>query len=457
MKKFFTENLILKILSVFLAILTWIVVMNVEDPVKTRTIAGIKVEILNEDVITGQNQVYTVTEGQLISVKVSGPRTMVDSLKSTDFTATADFQDISQANSVPINVELTEYANQQKITISEKSNNTMRLSVEALVDQEYPVKVKYLGAMPENYVIGQSNPQITSITVNAPESVHNEIESVCAAVDVTNATEDFDSSSEIRIYTRNGVELAQPDNNVTPSVQTILIQNIVYYTKKVPIICGSVDSDGKNVSVSGISLSQDSVQIMGKKNVLDAVEHIYINSENLKVDGQENQTTKEYTWEELLPEGVYINEDTTGLTITIATEDIIQKSFDMEVKDIGIKNIPDGMDASIENTGSITVTVEGADALVRALDISQIAASVSMQGSSPGITQARVELQLAEGVTQVETTYVNVNLTLKETETLEQSTSTVTTATVTAETTTVMENETTQEETTQISDSREEQ
>ena len=106
MKSRLTDNLILKILSVLMAILIWIVVLNINDPSKTRLISGIKVAVENESVITDNNQVYTITEGQLISVKVTGPRTIVDSLKADDFTATADFKDLSQADSVPIDREI---------------------------------------------------------------------------------------------------------------------------------------------------------------------------------------------------------------------------------------------------------------------------------------------------------------------------------------------------------------
>ena len=71
MKSRLTDNLILKILSVLMAILIWIVVLNINDPSKTRVISGIKVAVENESVITDNNQVYTITEGQLISVTVS--------------------------------------------------------------------------------------------------------------------------------------------------------------------------------------------------------------------------------------------------------------------------------------------------------------------------------------------------------------------------------------------------
>ena len=51
MKDFFTKNIGLKLLSVLLALLLWLTVMNVEDPTVTATISDIPVQIINDDVI----------------------------------------------------------------------------------------------------------------------------------------------------------------------------------------------------------------------------------------------------------------------------------------------------------------------------------------------------------------------------------------------------------------------
>ena len=200
MKSRLTDNLILKILSVLMAILIWIVVLNINDPSKTRLISGIKVAVENESVITDNNQVYTITEGQLISVKVTGPRTIVDSLKADDFTATADFKDLSQANSVPIDVQLNEYAYQQKVTINEKSNNTIRLDIEELVEETYEIQVKYVGIAADNYVVADTQLDRENVKITAPQSVHESIKEVCANVNIVGVSEDFETTVPIKVY-----------------------------------------------------------------------------------------------------------------------------------------------------------------------------------------------------------------------------------------------------------------
>ena len=64
MKDFFTKNIGLKLLSVLLALLLWLTVMNVEDPAVTVTISDVPVQIVNREVIvTSLSQVKRSTSG----------------------------------------------------------------------------------------------------------------------------------------------------------------------------------------------------------------------------------------------------------------------------------------------------------------------------------------------------------------------------------------------------------
>ena len=48
MKKSLTTNIPLKIMSVIAAILIWLIIVNVDNPIVTRTIPNVPVQVLNE-------------------------------------------------------------------------------------------------------------------------------------------------------------------------------------------------------------------------------------------------------------------------------------------------------------------------------------------------------------------------------------------------------------------------
>ena len=104
MKKFISNNIGLKLLSVLLALLLWFSVMNIEDPTVTKTISDIPVTIVNDDVIRSRGYGYIIESGEKIDIRIKGRRSYVDSIDADDFVATADFNSFSSMKMVPIEV-----------------------------------------------------------------------------------------------------------------------------------------------------------------------------------------------------------------------------------------------------------------------------------------------------------------------------------------------------------------
>jgi YbbR domain-containing protein len=61
MKEKLTKNIGLKILSIILAAILWLVITNVDDPEEAKTFTDIKVQVINEKAITSQDKVYDIT------------------------------------------------------------------------------------------------------------------------------------------------------------------------------------------------------------------------------------------------------------------------------------------------------------------------------------------------------------------------------------------------------------
>ena len=57
MKKNLMNKLTLRILSLFIAIFIWLLVVNIEDPVRTITITDVPVTFVNESYIESMNKV----------------------------------------------------------------------------------------------------------------------------------------------------------------------------------------------------------------------------------------------------------------------------------------------------------------------------------------------------------------------------------------------------------------
>ena len=185
-----TNNLGLKILSVLFAILLWLVVVNVDDPVKTETYRGIRVSMLNENAITSMGKVYKIEDdSDLISVTVSAKRSVHKRLSSADFIATAEMEkDIQFGNLVAINVSCT---NRDVETENiRKSWNNVKVSIEDSATEEFNVVVKQKGTPGSGYMVGEMVPEQRVIAVTGPASIISRIKRIEAEVDVTGRSAD---------------------------------------------------------------------------------------------------------------------------------------------------------------------------------------------------------------------------------------------------------------------------
>ena len=111
MKKKLTNNLGMRILAVVIAILIWIIVVNVSDPIIESTYSGIPVEIINADTITKQNKNYDIlNDTDSISVTLSAKRSISDLLGRDNIKATADLANLDmEKGTVRIKLETNKY------------------------------------------------------------------------------------------------------------------------------------------------------------------------------------------------------------------------------------------------------------------------------------------------------------------------------------------------------------
>ena len=67
MKDFLTKNIGLKIVSVIVAILVWMIVVNISNP-EIKASKQIQVEVENEDVILNAGKTYEFTGNTMVTV-----------------------------------------------------------------------------------------------------------------------------------------------------------------------------------------------------------------------------------------------------------------------------------------------------------------------------------------------------------------------------------------------------
>lgn len=96
-KRILTSNLGLKIVSVLVACMMWIFVVNVDDPEKVQSFSDVKVEIRNSDCF-GVDKTFSVQEDtDKVKVWVKARESVLNKLQSKDFKVVADMRNVRSA------------------------------------------------------------------------------------------------------------------------------------------------------------------------------------------------------------------------------------------------------------------------------------------------------------------------------------------------------------------------
>lgn len=401
-----THNLGYKIVAILLAILLWLVVVNIDDPSKTDTIYNIPIEILNAETITDQEKVYTITSSEMAFVKVKGPRSYIDELSAKDFVATADFSTLSITNAVTVNVEWSEVGSEfsKRVEIVE-STTTINVQLEDINGKNFEIQVNYIGEPAEGYVINEAIKSVESLLVSAPQSLLKNVASVAVTIDVTDKTEDFSVIVSPKMYNQAGEEIT-PDENTTFNYGSINVDVKIFKTKTVPINVASIGEPGIGYELSILTLSNESVLLRGKEEDLNKISSVTIPSGVINIAGAISNVEFNVKLSNYLPDNVFLNDEASdSVTVTAYIVKNGEKTFSISGSDVDISSKPANVSATVLDS-IIYFTLSG---VTDSFDVSQISAYVDLSEAIDGTTQQYVlNFVLEEGIELVSEVKVNV-------------------------------------------------
>lgn len=360
MKDLLTKNLGLKIVSVLAAFLLWLVVVNVDDPVISKTYSGIAVEVLSEDTLTQQGKCYEVIDNtDVVNVVVTAKRSVLDEISRDYIRATADLKQLSSSGTVPIEVRSTRYSDK----IESVSTRTVNLNVlvENLVEKTIPVSIAYTGEPEDGYIVYGVDSSCDSVTVTGPESSVALVDKVIASDDITAINKDYVITEALRPYDFEGNEIEDP--RITLSRSMTEVRYYIYATKVIPISSGFSGEPMNGFGVSGTVIANpSSVLVAGKGENFDDMEVIYISPDEVPIDGASSDVTTLVSIKDYLPTGVvYADPDfVPEVEVTIGILQNEHKIIEVPLSNIMVENVPEGYQANIVDIGgNVSVEIQG--------------------------------------------------------------------------------------------------
>ena len=375
MKDRVTHNLGLKLLSVCLAALLWLVVINSQDPMETKTFEDIPVHVINEDALAAKDKIPEVVEGDTITVAIEARRSVCDKLTKSDIIAVADFEKISVTDAVPIDVTVRGYS-ERDVEIVRGLNQVMKLRLEDSLTKDFRVKISTTGQAKEGYVIGDmvASPNVIRLTGSSTQI--SRIKEVVLMVDIDGVSKDSQASGIPVIYDMNGDVVNSA--KVSTSVPEVSVTIPVLKTKTVRIIVATVGEPATGYEVGSISYQPDMVTVAGTLGELvllgstlkaecDITDQSGVVEENIVISS---------LWNESLESLRMVDEDKLAITITMKPYE--EKVFELTPRVIELRGLPEKFIGKISYLSNSQVHVSGKEASMEGLTLQTLAPYIDL-------------------------------------------------------------------------------
>ena len=331
----------IKIISLLSAMVLWMYVMAIVDPEETKLFENIPVTITNKNELNERDLVIYPEQDLTTNIYVTGKLSNLKKVTKDDINVYGQINNPLEGN----NEIYLKVSTSQRVNYDFK-NPVMIVTLEKIISEDKSIKVDITGSGKNNVDNIMLQDNIDKVSISGPRSLVNKVKRVVGTVKVSGELNDFSQSIKLEPVDANGkvvegVELEKDSVNV----------NIILLAQKtVPIILKLSDNSESGVNYT---MSQNTVTIKGKKDIVDSINNI--ETQPVKLSEILPGTSKDIYLQ--VPSGITI--ETKYITIKKNSEENAVAEYTYTAENIEIRNNTENIDKSkIKFPNSINVSIE---------------------------------------------------------------------------------------------------
>ena len=331
----------IKIISLLSAMVLWMYVMAIVDPEETKLFENIPVTITNKNELNERDLVIYPEQDLTTNIYVTGKLSNLKKVTKDDINVYGQINNPLEGN----NEIYLKVSTSQRVNYDFK-NPVMIVTLEKIISEDKSIKVDITGSGKNNVDNIMLQDNIDKVSISGPRSLVNKVKRVVGTVKVSGESNNFSQSIKLEPVDAKGkvvegVELEKDSVNV----------NIILLAQKtVPIILKLSDNSESGVNYT---MSQNTVTIKGKKDIVDSINNI--ETQPVKLSEILPGTSKDIYLQ--VPSGITI--ETKYITINKNSEENTLEEYTYTAKDIEIRNNTENIDKSkIKIHNSINVSIE---------------------------------------------------------------------------------------------------
>ena len=336
------NNSKIKIISLLSAMVLWMYVMAIVDPEETKLFENIPVTITNKNELNERDLVIYPEQELTTNIYVTGKLSNLKKVTKDDINVYGQINNPLEGN----NEIYLKVSTSQRVNYDFK-NPVMIVTLEKIISEDKSIKVDITGSGKNNVDNIMLQDNIDKVSISGPRSLVNKVKRVVGTVKVNGEINDFSQSIKLEPVDAKGkvvegIELEKDSVNV----------NITLLTQKtVPITLKLSDNSESGVNYT---MSQNTVTIKGKKDIVDSINDI--ETQPVKLSEILPGTSKDIYLQ--VPSGITI--ETKYITIKKNSEEnAVVEVYTYTAENIGIRNNTENIDKSkIKIPNSINVSIE---------------------------------------------------------------------------------------------------
>ena len=416
-KRKITDNIPLKIMSVAVAVVVWLIVVNIDNPVGTNYYTINNVELINKEYVESSDTVgkMCMPEQNQDSVKIAitATKKIRDRIKVSDISAVADLQQAVSLDTNPVMVPITVTCSVPGVTSNDIRVTPQNLSVnlDEKETQEFVVNVSRGDTKPgKDYEVGSLTANPEKVRITGPKTLVNKIDKVNATIELDGNTQDFTQDVNLTIIDKNQEALTDSEMNslrIENHAKVTVTAKLWNIRQGVQISAGYVGTPADGYQVGAVRTVPDTISVAGSTEGLESLADnnnvITIPEDSIDISGESDDVEKKISLTNLLPDNVKLTSDSSeDVWVTVSILPVGSREFEIPTKNIEVKNKSDDLQVTFE-TAQIEVRIKSdtkdLDDLNNERDIK---ASIDLDGKKEGNYEVPVTIVLPDGYETVE-------------------------------------------------------
>lgn len=350
MKNRLKNNTKIKLISLLSALVLWLYVMTVEDPVETRTFSDIPVTITNMSILEERGLTIYPKEELLADISIKANLSSLRPINRDNIYIYGRLDDPKEGkNVVYLQANLPERVNKYDI-----KSNVITLDLEKVVNEKRSIAVDVKGEPRTNIDNIETNKK--TVDVSGPRTLINKVVSVKATLNASDKYKDFSTKLKLVPVDENGDEVKGVKLN-----DNFVVATVKFLQEKVVPIKLVFDSSVSNQSnLENYSINPKEITIEGKKEALDNI--TIINTKPVSNDDLKNSSNINVALD--IPKDIKIKNNISSIKLNInkniTSEFLISKS-DIEIvnkesdteKEIDLSKIPDTIKVTVVHAADL--------------------------------------------------------------------------------------------------------